>query len=124
MAKFDYVAARAVAEKLIKQFGQNGDFTVKGSGGGGYDDFGNVIPAQPDTFIPAVITPILSYKKHEIDNETILASDGYIFAYTDVDSVPVDSRITINSDTYRVIDNVNLTSVDDIVVYTKYQLRK
>lgn len=121
--KFDYVKAANIATDLIYKFGQFGLFVVKGSGGGGFDDFGNPIPAQPDKEIVGVITPLLRYKQHEIDGERILATDSYIFADLNEDP-PIDSKVTINGNTYIAKNIMKLDSVDGINIYRKIQLRK
>lgn len=123
MTKFDYANARLVAKGLIDKFGQSGEFTVKGGGEGGYDRFGNPIPSEPDVVIDGTVTPLLQYKKHDVDNDRILATDSYVFFYSE-ETPPIDSQTTINGQTFIVKDVTKLSSVDDIDVYTKLQLRK
>ena len=120
---FDYAKARLVAKSLIEKFGQAGTFTVKGSGGGGYDENGNPVAPQPDVVINGTVTPLLSYKQQEIDGERILSTDSYVFAHSDIEP-PIDSVITINGSKYIVKNIMKLDSVDNINVYRKIQLRR
>lgn len=123
MAAFDYVKARSVAKGLIEKFGQAGQFIAAGSGGGGYDSSGNVIPTEPDVAIDGIVTPLLSYKQMEVDGAQVLATDSYVFFHSE-EEPPIDSKITINGGKYRAINISKLDSVDGIRVYTKIQLRR
>jgi len=121
MAKFDYVNAHAVAVKLITKFGQAGELVIKGNASGWLD--GKPVAAEPDTLIDCIVTPLLRYKQHEIDGEHVLSTDSYVFV--EVATEPeIGMMITINSYTYRVVNLVTMTSVDDIRVYQRLQLRK
>ena len=123
MASFDYVKARSVAKGLIEKFGEAGQFIVAGSGSGGYDSSGNIIPAEPDVVIDGLVTPPLSYKQMEVDGNQVLATDSYVFFHSE-EEPPIDSKITINGGKYRAIDISKLDSVSGIRVYTKIQLRR
>lgn len=123
MAKFNYDKARQVAESLIDKFGQPGSFTKEGGGAGGYDDFGNVIPPEPDTVFEGTVTPLLSYKQQEIDGEQIKSTDSYVFFHSEVEP-SIGAKSTINGNEYRVVNVKKLDSVDDINVYRKLQLRR
>ena len=120
---FDYAKARLVAKSLIEKFGQAGTFTVKGSGGGGYDENGNPIAPQPDVVINGTVTPLLKYKQHEVDGERILSTDSYVYFHSD-DEPPIDSVTTINGSKYIVKNIMKLDSVNNISVYRKIQLRR
>lgn len=122
MAAFDYVRARSIAKGLIEKFGQAGEFIIKGSEGG-MDKWGDPIPDTPSVVMPGTVTPLLSYKKVEVDGEQILATDSYVFFYCE-DVPPIDSKTTINSNEYRAINIERLDSVDDVNVYVKIQLRR
>lgn len=123
MAKFDYDKARQVAKGLIDKFGQPGSFTKEGGGAGGYDDFGNVIPSEPDTVISGIVTPLLSYKQQEVDGEQIKSTDSYVFFHSEVEP-PIGVKSTLNGNEYRVVNVKKLDSVDDVSVYRKLQLRR
>lgn len=119
---FDYNKARAIAKAIIDKFGKSGTF-VKSGENGGYDDFGNPLPNQPDIVINGIVTPLLQYKKNEIDGQNILMGDNFVFF--DADTKPeVDHQHTQNGETFRVVDIYDLTSVDGINVFLKIQLRK
>jgi hypothetical protein len=121
--KFDYSKSRNIAAKLIDKFGESGSFVAAGSGSGGYDDLGNVIPAQPDTVINGTITPLLSYKQSEIDGETILIGDGYVFFHSET-APPIDSKTTLNGLVYRAVWVESLDSVAGVNIFRKVQLRR
>ena len=123
MSKFDYVKARGVAEKLINKFGADGSFILAGTSEGGYDGFGNAIPPEPDAVFPGEISPLLSYKQMEVDGSRILTTDTYVYFHSD-NEPPIDSKITINGDEYRLINIKKLGSVDGVNVYRKMQLRR
>lgn len=123
MAKFNYDKARQVAEGLIDKFGQAGSFIKEGSGAGGYDNFGNPLPADPDIVINGVVTPLLSYNQQEIDGEQIKSTDSYVFFHSEAEP-PIGAKTVLNGDEYRVVDIKKLDSVDDINVYRKLQLRR
>lgn len=122
MVAFNYNKAYEVAKKLIEKFGGSGSFVVTGSTGG-YDDDGNVIPDIPDRTISGTVTPMLQYKSMEIDGSTIQTGDSYIFADTSAE-VPINAVITLNGDTFRVVNVQGITSVDGVKVYRKLQLRR
>lgn len=120
--KFDYADAAATAKELIEFFGQAGD-AVKEGNSSGWDSSGNVIAATPDVTINGTVTPLLQYKKLEIDGEHILATDSYVFFSSTV-APEIDMMVTINSQKFRIQNLVILTSVDDINIYRRLQLRK
>lgn len=122
MVNFDYAQARLTAQKIIAKFGQAGQFILAGDDGG-YDDFGNVVPAQPDTIYNGTVTPLLKFNSQEIDGEQIQSADSFVFFHTDTPPV-IGAVTTINSSTYRVVNVWRLDSVDNINVYIKLQLRR
>lgn len=122
MAAFDYVKARSIAKGLIEKFGQAGEFIIKGIKGG-TDKWGDPIPDTPNVVIPGTVTPLLSYKKMEVDGEQILSTDSYVFFYSD-EIPPIDSKVTINGNEYRAVNIVRLDSVAGVNVYVKIQLRR
>lgn len=122
MAKFDYLKAKKTATGLIDKFGQDGTFTTPSVNGG-------IDPATGDPVASSVITknglvtPVLSYKEQEINGSNIKGGDGFV--YFAGDTLPViGDNITINAETWRVILVTNITSVNNIIVFTKVQLRK
>lgn len=122
MTAFDYNKAHAVAVKLITKFGQTGE-VVKVGNDSGYDTSGNAIPVQSGFVTNGRVTPLLRYKKSEVDGESVLMTDSYVF-FESSSSPGVGMMITINDEQFRIIDISKLTSVDDISVYRKLQLRR
>jgi len=119
---FDYAEARETAENIITNFGQAGTFTLRGDTGG-YDENGDVIAPSADTVITGTITPLLRYKKHEIDGESIRIGDNFVFFHSTT-APTINMQTTVNSESFRVVKVEILTSVDDINVYRKIQLRQ
>ena len=119
---FDYVDAKATADRLIAKFGAPAQL-VKDNSGGGFDSDGNAIPDAPDTIINGICTPILRYKRAEIDGQNIQYDDGYVYFSTD--GVPeIGMTLTLNNDVFRIVNTMPLTSVDGVVVYRKLQVRR
>lgn len=119
---FDYVKARATAEKLIAKFGQESTVIKKGVTGG-VDAFGDPIADTADTVINGTITPLLQYSASEIDGESIQRGDGYVMFHCDT-KPEINMQVTLNGKTLRIIDVMTLDSVDDINIYAVLQLRK
>lgn len=122
MATLDYTSARITATRLITKFGETSTLTLPGTNGG-YDEFGNVIAATPDVEVTGTVTPLLDYKKDEIDGETIRREDAYVFFDTDGEP-QIGMNITINSVKYTVMNVKKLQSVGGVNVYFKLQLRR
>ena len=119
---FDYDEARETALEIINEFGDSGEFILKGTTGG-YDAYGNETEATDDVTISGIITPLLSYSTAEIDGEAILATDNYCYFHSDT-APEVGYTVTINGDEFRAISIDELTSVGGVNVYRKIQLRK
>lgn len=118
---FDYAKAALKAELLIVKFGGAGTFVINGNNGGGYDNDGNPILPELDSYISGSVTPLLQYKRTEIDETNVLTGDAYVFF--DGALVPDDATITINGNELRAVKTTTLTSVDGVLVYQKVQLR-
>lgn len=121
---FDYEDARETAKELIEEYGNDSVLVKKGTTGG-FDSGGNVAPDVPDVDIIGIITPLISYKNAEIDGETIIKGDAWAFFYTE-SAIPIeiDMQVTINGKTFSIKGIGSLSSVDDINIYTRLQLRK
>jgi hypothetical protein len=119
--EFDYVQARATAEKIISKFGVAGSVIKKGVAGGS-DEWGDPIADIPDTVISGIITPVLSFKSSEIDGENIKQGDGYVFFHSETEP-EIDMQTTVNSKTWRIIGIPKLDSASGINVYRKLHLR-
>jgi hypothetical protein len=120
---FNYERAAQSAAKLIAKFGGAGSVTKQGVTGEGFDQNGDPIPDSPDITISGTITPLLQFKSSEIDGSAIQMGDSYVF-FDSVDAPEIDMQTTVNSVTFRIVDIKSLTSVDDIVVFRRLQLRK
>lgn len=127
---FDYEQARADAKEIIEEFGLAGTFTKDGAGSGGYDDFGNPIPAEPDIVINGIVTPLLPFGLQtlssltEEEKSTIKKSDGYVFFHSE-DAAPIGATITMNGNVYRIKSELkSLTSVDGTNVFRSYHLTR
>ena len=119
MAAFDYAAARVTAANIIAKFGTSGTFTLPGASGG-YDDYGNAIPDEPDTVLTGTVTPLLQYKAGDIDGDNILAGDCFVFFHSD--AAP---DVGMYHKGLRVVSVYALDSADGSVnVFRKVQLRK
>lgn len=119
---FDYNRARALALKVITKYGKAGTVIEKGTTGG-FDDSGNSTPDTPDTIINGTITPLVQYKTKEIDGKSILTGDSWVFFHSDIEP-RINMQVTLNSKTFRIIETFPLSSVDDINIFRKLQLRK
>ena len=119
---YNFPAARAQAKRIITKFGKPGEVILKGVSGG-FDDNGDVTPDTPDTIIKGTITPLIQFKTKEIDGESILKGDSWV--YFDSDTEPqINMQITLNGKTLRIIQTFPLSSVDDVNIFRKLQLRK
>ena len=119
---FNYSKVRDTAKRIITNFGGAGQVIKKGIPSGGFDDNGDSIAATADVTISGIITPLLRFKKSEIDGSAIQTDDTFVFFHSDT-APEIDMQITLNSKTFRIIDIVTLSSVDDINVFRRLQLR-
>lgn len=122
MATFDYIKSRQIAKNLITKFGEPATL-VKPAAAGGYDAFGNPIANEPAVNISGIVTPLLDYKKDEVDEETIQREDSYVFFDTDGEP-EIGMNITINGEKYVVMNISKLESAGGVNVYHKLQLRR
>lgn len=119
---FDYVAARQAAKDIITEFGAAGSVVKKGVSGGGFDNNGDPLTDSPDVTITGIITPLLRFKRAEVDGSAIQVNDSFVYFHSDT-APEIDMQVTINSVTLRIIDIKTLSSVDDINIFRKLQLR-
>ena len=119
---YDYLKAQAQVNGQIAKYGASGTFVKLGSSSG-YDDSGNATPGTPDINVDGIVTPLLKYKKHEMDGTKIIVGDAYVYFDSDNDAaLEVGMLITINGKTLRLVD-VDKLQHESIVVYVKLQLR-
>ena len=122
MATFDYAQARVDAEEIITEFGGAGVFTREGNDGG-YDQYGDPLPASPDVTINGIITPLLQYKTSEIDGDAIQKADNFVYFHSD--TAPEIAMTTIvNGVKFSAMNLTTLDSVGDINIFRKIQLRR
>lgn len=120
MAKFDYEQARRDADTLISDFGDSGSFTRVIPGA--IDQATGEQSPSTTTLINGTITPTLRYMNNEINGESVLRTDGYV--YFSGGEIEVGDTTVLNGETYRAVDVVKLTSVSGTLAYQKVQLRR
>lgn len=120
MAKFDYEQARRDADSLIDEFGDAGSFTRVTPGA--IDQATGEQAPGTTTLVNGTITPILRYMNNEINGESVLRTDGYV--YFSGGEIEVGDTAVLNGETFRAVDIVKLTSVSGTLVYQKVQLRR
>lgn len=120
---YNYPASRKQAARIILKFGAPGSVVKKGNPGGGSDVNGDPIAASPDEMFFGTVTPLVRFKTSEIDGTTILKGDSWVFFNSET-SPEIDMQITLNFETFRIVDLEKLTSVDDINVFRRLTLRK
>ena len=119
---FNYEEAHADAKELIEFFGEPASVVKKGNSGG-YDSSGNVIAPQPDVTISGTVTPKIDFEVSEVNGSSILMGDATVF-FESVTTPEIGMMITLNGETYRIIDTDTLTSVGDINVYRELHIRQ
>jgi hypothetical protein len=120
---YNYPASRKQAQRIISKFGAPGSVVKKGEPGGGFDVNGDPVAASPDVTLFGTVTPLVRFKTGEIDGTTILKGDSWVFFNSET-SPEIDMQITLNFETFRIVDLEKLTSVDDINVFRRLTLRK
>lgn len=126
MAEFDYNEARETAKEIIEFFGDPVDLIKLGQAGG-YDEYDNPVADEPDTTISGTCSPLLDYDAsmmgayNEADTQ-IQVGDKYCYYHAD-SSPELGMQITVNSVLYVVKSIVWLSSLSDVRIYTKLQLR-
>lgn len=120
MAKFDYEKARRDADALIDDFGDAGSFTRVTQGA--IDQATGEQSPGTTTLINGTITPILRYMNNEVDGESVLRTDGYV--YFSGGEIEIGDTTVLNGETFRAVDAVKLKSVSGTLVYQKVQLRR
>ena len=120
MAKFDYAEAAQDAKELIDEFGGAGSFSRVS--GGGIDPVTGDSTPETTTTVTGTVTPVLSYRANEVNGESVLQGDGYVFF--DGAAVLVDDYITINAEVWRAVNISKIESVDGVTVYQRVQLRR
>ena len=121
---FNYTKARATAKKIITKYGAANSLVKKGNTSG-KDKDGDPIADTPDISIAGIITPLVQYKTSELDGDSIISGDAWAFFYTEsIVPIEIDMQATVNGKTFSIKGIKRLSSVDDINVYTRLNLRK
>jgi hypothetical protein len=118
---FDYEQARLDALDIISEFGFAAVVFIPGIAGD-LDEWGEPTDNTPDVEIFGISTPILSFKTADIDGENIKFGDGYVYFHSD-GTPAIDMQIAINSVNYVVRGVKQLTSGENINVFTRLHLR-
>lgn len=123
MSKFDYVKARATAERIINNYGGAGSVYELGSTT--EDMIGNVI-TTPGKTIDGRIAPLIPYStstqmtSYEKDN--VIAGDKFTFFHSS-EKVAVGMLVDAEGYTWRIESINTLDSTDSINVFQKLMLR-
>ena len=120
VAKFDYEQAKRDADTLIDGFGDAGSFTRVTQGA--IDQATGEQSPGTTTLINGTITPILRYMNNEINGESVLRTDGYV--YFSGGEIEINDTTVLNGETFRAVDVTKLKSVSGTLVYQKVQLRR
>jgi len=121
---FNYTGARKRAKKIITKYGEDSSLVKKGITSG-KDRDGDPIANTPDITIIGIITPLIEYETKEIDGKSIIVGDAWAYFHTESNiDIEIDMQTTINSKPFSVKGIETLSSVDDINIYTRLQLRK
>lgn len=122
---FDFAEARLDAVEIIEEFGGDGSIVSKGSSGG-FTQSGSVLADSADTEILGKTSPLMSYKNNEIDGKSIIMGDSFIYfqSITNTEKIEVDMQTTLNNKTFRIKKVEDLSSIANVNVYYKLQLRK
>lgn len=100
---YDYLKAQAQVNGQIAKYGNDGTFVKLGSSSG-YDDSGNSTIGTPDINVDGIVTPLLKYKKHEMDGTKIIVGDAYVYFDSDNDAaLEVGMLIAIGTKVYRLV---------------------
>jgi hypothetical protein len=118
---YDYVKARAIAQRQITKYGSSATVVKKGTTGG-YDENGDVLADVADTELDGIITPLAFYTNKEIDGSLIKNGDAWVYFHSE-DVPEVNMQVTINSKTFRVVSIHSLDSVSGENIFRKLQLR-
>jgi predicted transcriptional regulator of viral defense system len=105
---------RAVAKSLIGEFGTAGTITRVTPG-----RYNIQAGTQAETTANTTVSGVVSaFKHYELGAEIRATDRKYLVAASDVTFVPdVDDRVTIGSDTYRIVRTREVQATDQAAVY-------
>jgi hypothetical protein len=117
----DYESTSAEIKAFLEEYGELLELTLKGNSGG-FDSSGNSISPTADTTIEGVCTPIVRFRNSEVDGKTIISGDGYCL-FQGTQDAAVGMLIPMYGNTYRVVDENGVKSINGIRLYQKLQVR-
>ena len=125
MPKFDYSDARETARQLINDFGQAGRF-IKSGDTGGFDEFGNPTGGGNEIVIDGIVTPLLPISKDGMESGGANIIDGDKMCFFHSEQAPeIGYEHTQNGVKWRVVSVLKeITSVDGVNVFRKFQMRR
>jgi len=116
MAKFDYSASRALADRLLNQFGASLTFTRQS--GETFDPATGTTTASEETFSRDVVW--LDYDNDDIDGSVVQRGDARLLIQGEV---KVDDRVERNGEKWRVLTASPLQPAST-VIFTEAQVRQ
>jgi len=116
MAKFDYRASKALADRLLDQFGTTRTFTREV--GSVFDPSTGNVTNQTETFSASVVW--LAFNKNEIDGSLIKESDARLLVSGEL---KVGDEVDRDGTTWRVVSTNPLYPAETLV-YTEAQVRE
>jgi len=115
MAKFDYSASRALADRLLNQFGASLTFTRQS--GETFDPATGTTTASEETFSRDVVW--LDYDNDEIDGSIVQRGDARLLIQGEV---KVDDRVEKYGENWKVVTASPLKPASTLL-YTEAQVR-
>jgi len=115
MAKFDYSASKALADRLLNQFGASLTFTRQT--GEAFDPATGTTSATEETFNRDVVW--LDYDNDEIDGSIVQRGDARLLIQGEV---KVDDRVERDGENWKVVTASPLNPAGTLI-YTEAQVR-
>ncbi len=115
MAKFDYSASKALADRLLNQFGASLTFTRQT--GETFDPATGTTSATEETFSRDVVW--LDYDNDEIDGSIVQRGDARLLIQGEV---KVDDRVERDGENWKVVTASPLNPAGTLI-YTEAQVR-
>jgi len=115
VSKFDYTRSKALADKLINQFGQELTFTSET--GTSYDPATGTTTSTESTYTADVVW--LDYNKDEIDGTYVQSGDARLLV---AGTPKINDRVTRGGVEWRIVDTEELNP-GGTFIYTEAQAR-
>ena len=116
MAKFDYSASRALADRLLNQFG--GSLTFTRQSGETFDPQTGTTSVTEETFSRDVVW--LDYDNDEIDGSIVQRGDARLLIQGEA---KVDDRIERDGENWKIVTASPLNPAGTLI-YTEAQVRQ